>query len=219
MITTENDIKVLYREDFSQLQTELNQLASQYHPDIINLDKLYSVFLVLSRQEEEAMDVVRKSIATDQLELLDVERNAVFREFVDRVKSPSNQFNEIVHLSALRLEVLLDQYVDITRRSYDHKTTAFYKLIKETSDTYLTDVHMIGLAPWTLKLDHKNREFDALMKIRYDEVATRTGLQIEQVRMDIDAVYQNMSDQMNAQIKVNVAIKYEAFVKYLNQRE
>ena len=212
-------IEDLCREEYSLLQAEFKELMNQYYSGDIANEKLFSVFLDLYKQEEEAMDEVRKTIITDQLDLLDVERNCVFRGFVDRVKSPSNCINEDVHRAAIGLKVLLERYGNITRRYYDQKTTAFNKLIQEITGTSLDDVYMVGLAPWTSKLDDINKAFDALMKIHYDEVATKTGLKVEQVRLRIDTVYRNMSDLLNAQIRKNVAIKYKSFVKCQNAHE
>jgi len=212
-------IEDLCREEYSLLQAEFKELMNQYYSGDIASEKLFSVFLDLYKQEEEAMDEVRKTIITDQLDLLDVERNCVFRGFVDRVKSTSNCINDDVHRAAIRLKVLLEQYGNITRRYYDQKTTAFNKLIQEITVTSLANVYMVGLAPWTLKLDDKNKAFDALMRLRYEEVATRTGLKVELVRFRLDTVYRNMSDLLNAQIRKNVAIKYKLFVKCLKEHE
>ena len=209
-------IKIFQRKESFQLRKEFKRMVSLYQVGAVDMDKLFLVFLEIYRQEEESLDVARKSSTTNQLERMDVERNIVFRGFVDGVRSASKCFDEDVQQASFRLNGLLGRYENITRRACYKKTSGFYNLILEITSTYFADVDMLGLAPWILQLDSANRAVDLLSKIHYDKVTAATGLQRKQVQRQIEAACQHKADQLNAQIKLKVAIKFEVFVKCMD---
>jgi len=211
-------MRIFQREKSFHLQKEFKKLVTRYQVGAVDMDKLFLVFLEIYQQEEEALEEARKNITTDQLERIDIERNIVFRGFFNGVKSASNCFDEDVQQAAFRLNVLLCRYKNVTRRSCDQKTTVFYNLIQETTSSYSSDVDKVGLVPWTLQLESVNNAVDVVSKMYYDKVATKTGLQMKQVQLQIDAAYQQKADQVNALIKLKVALKFEEFVKCIDTR-
>jgi hypothetical protein len=211
-------IKILQRKESFQLRKEFKKMVSLYQVGAVDMDKLFLVFMEIYRQEEEALEVARKRIATNQLERMDIERNIIFRGFLDGVKSSGNCIDADVQQSFSRLNGLLGRYENITRRACYKKTSGFYNLTQEITSLYIADVDLLGLAPWILQLDSANRAVDLLSKLHYDKVAAKTGLMRKQVQRQIEAACQHKADQLNAQIRLKVAIKFAVFVKCMDAR-
>ncbi len=218
MKTIKINLPYLHNEEHFQFPTEFKDLVNLYKAGTIDIEELFKAFLILYAQEYEALNVVRKTISTEELGKIDKQRNQIFRGFVDGVKSNLNSPDEQINLAARRLQLVLDQYGNIARKTYDDKTPAIYKLIQEARTTYLADITLLGLINWINQLETINLSFDSMMKARYAEDAAKTELQMKQVRLLIDASYRAIADQLDALIKVNGVAKYEAFVKDLNVR-
>jgi hypothetical protein len=113
---------------------------------------------------------------------------------------------------------VFDHYGNVTKKNYDEETAAINSLITDLNSTYSTDVATLGIAGWLTELKANNDAFDALMKSRYTEEATKTQLRMKQVRKEVDKAYDTIVNRINALIIVNGLRPYAAFVNELNER-
>jgi len=218
MKTIKINLPYLHNEEHFQFHTEFKDLVNLYKAGTIDIEDLFKAFLILYAQEYEALNVIRKTISTEELGKIDKQRNQIFRGYADGVKSDLNNPDEKINMAARRLQVVLDQYGNIARKTYDDKTPAIYKLIQEARTTYLADITLLGQMRWIDQLETINLSFDSKMKARYAEDVAKTELQMREVRLQVDKSYRGIADQLDALIKVNGVAKYEAFVKDLNVR-
>ena len=218
MKTIKITLASLHNEEHFQFHTEFKDLVNLYKAGTIDIEDLFKAFLILYAQEYEALNVVRRTISTEELGKKDKRRNQAFRGYADGVKSNLNSTDEKISTAARRLQLVLDQYGNIARKSYDDKTPAIFKLIQEARTTYLDDITLLGQMRWIDQLETENIGFDLMMKERYAEDAAVTELRMKKVRIQVDASYRAIADQLDALIKVHGLAKYEPFVKELNVR-
>lgn len=218
MKTTRISLRNLHNEEHFQFQSEFNDSVIKLGADKLDILEAYNVYVPFFNQEQSALQLIRKSGTTDMISNADLDRDNLFRGFVDAVKSALNHFNPEKQAAAGRIQILLDQYGNVARKPYNKETADLTKLVSEMNTTYKADVTLLGLTDWIQEIDNKNKAFDALMKTRYTEGAAQTELRMIHVRTDVDAAYKAILNRLDALMLLNGAAKYEAFVKELNER-
>lgn len=218
METTKIELARLRNEEHFQFQTEFTDLVTETGAEALNIETQFTAYQPLYAQENEALQVIRKSATTKELADADTDRDTLYRGLADAVNSGLNHFNADKRAASARLKIVFDQYGNVARKTYDEETAAITKLVQEATGTYSADVATSGLADWVIELDAKNKAFDALMKSRYSEEAGKTELRMKSVRLDIDAAYRDIINRLDALMLINGSANYEAFVRELNTR-
>ena len=218
MKTSKIKLSFLHNEEHFQFHTEFVASVAQYGAQTLNIEAAVGSYTNYYNQENQALQVIRKSATTEQLASADAERDDIFRGMVDAVKSVQNHFNADKRAAANRIKVLLDQYGNVARKPYDDETAAITKMVQELNGTYLADANAIAITEWITELDARNKAFDTLMKSRYSEEASKTELQMREVRAEVDVAYRAIADRLDALMLINGTANYEAFVRELNAR-
>jgi hypothetical protein len=218
MQTNNINLARLRNEEHFQFNTEFKGLASNLDVKALNLFDAFSFYLPFYDQEEEALQLIRKSATTDQLAEADTVRDVTFRGFSDAVKSSLNHFNADKRTAAARFNVLLNQYGNVARKPFAEETAAIYKLVKEAQNAYASDISTLELKDWVEELDSKNKAFEALMASRYSEEANKTELRMNEVRINIDGAYHLFTERLDALVTINGVSAYESFLRELNAR-
>ena len=209
----------LRNEEWFQFYTEFKALVEQYTAAALNIDALFSVFVTLYAAADEALEIIRKSATTAQIADADVNRDGTFRGFSNAVKSMLDHFDTLKRDAAKRVQIVINTYGNMARRSYDDQTASTYNFLQEMTGKYAADIALLGLGDWITQLDADNKEFDSLMKNRYDETSERTNLRLQPIRLETDRNYRDTLDRLDALTLINGAIPpHSTFINELNSR-
>jgi hypothetical protein len=208
----------LRNAEWFQFFTEFKSLVKLYHPDVLNIEALFAVFVVLYADVDEAMEIIRKSATTEQLIEADNNRDAGFRGLSDAVKSSLNHFDPAKREAARRVQIVLDQYGNVARKPYDAETASIYNFVQEMNGAHADDIATLGLGDWVVRLDADNQTFEALKNTRYSEKEQKPVFRVKELRKKIDSNYRNMLDRIDASILLNGEAQYAAFVNAYNIR-
>jgi len=168
--------------------------------------------------EFSVLNVVRKSLVTDDLIDSNAVRNGTFRGIFDTVKGSCNHYDEERQIAAKRLMIVFNTYGNVADKSYDEETASVSKLIAELQNNYSNALETMGITTWVAKLQEQNIAFDMLKKTRYSEDASKTQLKMKNARLSVDASYKGIVTRINALIIVNGNMMYRDFVNELNIR-
>jgi hypothetical protein len=124
----------------------------------------------------------------------------------------------MVKQSALRVQVVLDEFGNIAAKSFDEETAAIVSLNSKLNQYYEADVETLGIAGWLEELQVNNESFEQLMRHRYSKEAIKTQLRMKSVRHEVDDAYRTIIDRINALIIVNGEANYKEFVDEMNER-
>jgi hypothetical protein len=208
----------LRNEEWFQFYTEFKEIIEERFPGTLNIEALFATFLILYANANETLEIIRKSATTEQLAEADTTRDIVFRGFYNAVQSALYHFDAMKRAAAKRLQVVLDHYGNIGRKSYDEETAAITNLLQDFTSAYASDIALLGLGDWLAQLDADNKAFRNLMKTRYTEDAGKTDLRMKDVRKDTDRIYRDIIDRIEALMLINGETEYAPFVKELNVR-
>lgn len=218
MKTLKSHFEALRNEEHLQFQSEIKTLIEQYDAAKLGIEPQFRQFMEQYTNEVNAINVITKSATSDQLVQVDNERDEIFRGLSDTVKANLNHRNPAKRDAATRLKVLFDFYGNVARKPYNEETTAIVKIVSELNGKYGADSEVIGLKEWIADLESKNNEFDALMKIRFTEGATKLDVAMKSTRVEIDSINREIATMLDALMLVNGSQAYEPFVREYNAR-
>jgi len=212
-----NSVKLQNEEHF-KFQTDFKGLLDKFNPRALGIGPQYVDYMMYYSNEEEALDVIRKSALTDDLAIADALRDATFRGLVGTVKSATNHFKAENRANAARLEVVFNNYNNIAVKPYEQETVAIDQLVKDLLLTYPTDIAALGLTDWVTELKTQNTAFDNLKKTKHTEDSSKTSFKMKVERGKVDEKYRAIVKRINALIEVNGPTAYISIVAELNSR-
>ena len=196
-------LPLLHNEEHFQFQKEFKELVELTGAKTLDIEKDFSDYLPFYVQEEEALNLVRKSATTDQIEFADKDRDDLINGLAGTVKYLLKHFDQEKRAAAARYKIVLDAYGDIANKPYDDETAAIHKLVLESKGPYAADVATLAIADWMGALETKNQFFQSLKDDRNSEEAQKTMKRMKTVRIDIDAAYKLIVKRINALITIN----------------
>jgi len=178
----------------------------------------YATYFPLFKDEEEALNFVRKSSYSELLSQADIVRDNTIDGMDDAIKSGLKHFDAAVREASRRLKILRDTTGDIAKKAYNKESGDIVKLLADLNGPYAADVKTAKIDDWVTELDANQKEFVKTQNHRYDELGEKTRLRMKQVRVEVDGAYRTMVEKINALIIVNGEAPYVDFVNKLNQR-
>ena len=206
----------LRNDEHFQFQTEFRDLVNKFNAEELSVRPQFSAYLPLYAQEDEAFKKIVKSAITAEIQEADKRRDLLFRGMIDANKSTLNHFQKEKQDAAKRLKVLFDTYGNVAQKPLNEETSALYNLLQDLRGKYADDAEKTHLDEWADELETANKDFDRLVKDRYEESAEKTDLVLKQVRAQVDDAYRTITDRIDALVIVEGQDKYEGFIKNLN---
>jgi len=111
---------------------------------------------------------------------------------------------------------VFDTYGNATKMSLIEETSTIYNLLQDLELKYSAEVAAVGLEQWVAELGTRNEAYEALVRSRFAEAATKTDIVLRDARDQIDVSYTGMCDLLGAYMLVQGEAAYEAFVRALN---
>lgn len=211
-------IELLRNQEWFQFYTDFKTAVSQFDSAILGIDALFANFLVLYNSADEVLEMIRKSATTEQIADADTNRDGTFRGLIDAIKSALNHFDPAKREAAKRLQIVVNTYGNLARKSYDEETASIYNFLQELNGDYAANITLLALNDWVVQLEADNKTFDTLMQNRYTEGSGKTNLRMQTIRLDTDRCYRDMLDRLDALMLINGDEVYAPFVNELNAR-
>ncbi|MDR2466495.1 MAG: DUF6261 family protein [Prevotellaceae bacterium] len=212
------DFRRLRNEEWFQLFTEFRDLVLKYNADELNIAELWATFLLLYADADTALEIIRKSADTALMIEADHVRDHTFRGFVDAVKSARNHFDPAKRAAAEKLIIIFDHFGNLAHKAFNEETAGIHNLLEEfdrgAPETELP-VDVLGLRDWANKLAADNDAYEALVKDRNTEVASRSKLRMKEVRSDLQEVYYKMVARIEATMTLNGEV--QPFTDFVNE--
>jgi hypothetical protein len=116
------------------------------------------------------------------------------------------------------LQVVIENYGDITRKTYDDESAAINDLLREfATGGHAPHVATLALGEWTQQLAAANDAFIALMRQRYGEIARDPDARMKDARAAVDNHFRAMIDRLEAIITLNGIDFAEELAPFVNE--
>ncbi|MEI7475786.1 MAG: DUF6261 family protein [bacterium] len=212
------DLAKLHNEEHFQFQTEFKTQVEVFTAISLNIEAKFDNYLLKYAEEDEALVFINKSTYTNQIAAADAKRDSIFNGLRETVKAARNHFTPAVVQAANNLMVIFDAHGNVAVKPYDEETAAITSLVADLQGDFAADVALVGVTAWVVELKASNISFELVVTNRYSEESAKTILRMKRVRKEIDKLYQEIVNLINAMILVNGDSHYKDFVTEMNHR-
>jgi SMC interacting uncharacterized protein involved in chromosome segregation len=210
----------LHNNEHFQFMTDFDKLIILYLATELGIDSLYPAFKSALTAEDTAIRIELGSLKSKTIEQLDKLRDRILTAISLRLKSTLlSPFDDEIE-SAEALKRVVDLYGDVRNISYNEESAALTNLVNNMQlPANETHIVKVGITTWVAELKRVNEQFITVFNERNSELSVRESGDVRPVRKQLDPIYEQMVEKINASIvletaKPNVA----AFVGEHNQK-
>ncbi|MDR1553899.1 MAG: DUF6261 family protein [Prevotellaceae bacterium] len=204
-----NEAHVEYNETF-------DSIIVRHNPQALGVQQQYDDYKTALDTEVSALDVIRKSGYTGEINAQDNVRDGILRGFIDGVKSAMHHFDTSKRHAAAKLNTVIEHYGNVARKTFDEETVAIDDLLRELNDRHVAEVQLLSLNDWLTQLDAENQTFRQLMAARYAEIARRPAAKMKTARFATDRALRLLLNMIEALVMVNGIDSYKTLINELN---
>ena len=204
--------------NMSHFQFLRNVLAfiSEAGVETLGLRALYDKLDALLKRESALLRRTDKSSLTGQIKDEDSIRDGLCRAITTITKAYLKHRLPATREAARKLKIVLDNYSNVTRISYDEQTAAVGVLLRSLKEDHQDEVEMLRLNDFVEELERVNLLIDDLINLRMDEEAAKTKDVMKKLRPEADAVYYEIRRYIDAAVIFEGEAKYKAFIDKMN---
>ncbi|MDR2119568.1 MAG: DUF6261 family protein [Tannerella sp.] len=212
-------IRFSYLRNEAHLQFLLlvKKLLNGYSAVAAIVTELITPFFELISLESTLVDAVRASEYTE--ELVEADRR-VDRDIVginSAIESALHHYDEKVVKDAKILELRMKGFRgEIEKKSYEEESAAVKILVNDLLTTYSPQVATLGIGGWVGEINLAQAEFEQLFILRNAQIAARPKQKLREVRKEVEAVYRQIVERIEAYCVINGDKDCSGFIDELN---
>lgn len=189
--------------------------GSSMSENILSMNNLFKEKIA---QEDEAIIVLRKNELTNPIAGADRERDTINSGFKFYVRAYANSLEVEKEEAARRIQVLIDNYGDLSRRSYNKQSEATRNFLQDIDRYNASDIETIDAGWWIEQLEKKNNNVIELMDDRFSLNATRATEAVREIRVEIDRIYYQIAAMLEAGYILSEGASYGSIIDHINER-
>jgi hypothetical protein len=195
------ELKRLHNEEWFGFFTDFKAQAEAAGTSTLQIDELFQLFLPLYAKADKRLEVLSKSVYTQDLENADKRRDELFRGLHTVVRGLLHQPGEDKQEAARRLSNLLDHYKRLILNStYVEESAAVYNLLQDLGGAYADEVTLLALTEWVTAIATAEAAFLAIRSQRNAESIDKPKEDLKKIRTEVDTLYRGMADTLNVKL-------------------
>jgi hypothetical protein len=194
--------RLLTNELHFRFHKENEALYDKYDPNQLGIQEFTDSFKEALQKEDIALTYIRKSAETERIAELDNKFDFTFEGMRDYVFSHLKHYLEKTRHAAENLKVVFDKYGNIGKEPYRQELGSSYNLLQDLRNR-TEDIEIINLGPWMDAHEAAANELADLLDKRTSETAKKTDLRMKEARQEVDMVYQQITDRIDAMINLH----------------
>ena len=204
-----NDEHFMFNTEFRDMLAKAAAIKAKVLPQ-------FDAYGALLDREDEGLKKITKSALTAKIHEEDKIRDDLYTGMTELTAAMLRHPLENRREAAKRLKIVFDTYGHISKKTLNEQTSAVINILQELKGAYAADAQTIGLNDYIPLLESHNDALEALVKGRYDETAAKTDVVIKDVRLKVDAAYEDITARVNALELLEGGELYENFIKTFN---
>ncbi|MDR3193857.1 MAG: DUF6261 family protein [Tannerella sp.] len=206
----------LHNSEYFQFFTEEKDLIDLATPAALGIAPQYPAFVTKYYLLDDNLKLIFKSPVTAERVEADHVRDNTFAGTHGAVQNAKHHFNPEIVKAAGRVAIVFDTYGNIAHKSYNEETADIFNLLRELRTHHAPDIELLGLLPWLEKLEADNLYFESLTKERIDEMAKVSEDTVKAIRLDLNAIHDDIVARVNARLLLMPDDICENFARKLN---
>jgi hypothetical protein len=176
-----------YYIKYNPLTLEIEIFMVEYHDALIDLDT--------------AVERIRKSADTDRIAVLDDEFGKSYMGMAEYTRAYLKHYDPKMRHAAENLIVIFDHYGNIGKQAYRQELGSSVNLLQDLR-AHSVDVSTLALEPWMQAHEASATALASLLNARTSEEAKQSNIRVVDARRRMEAVYQQVTDRIDAVINL-----------------
>ncbi len=210
------NLNALRNEEHCQFMNDAVTVIAKQQAGALQVQPEFDSLKAAHAEELALLELLSKSFATDSLTELDAKRDNLFRGLALAVESALYHYDPAKAAVAKRISIVMNEYGNVARKSYNAESAALSKLAIEAKTIYEKEFVALELIDWVSHLELANNMFQEVMHHRYDESASKAEGNMKDARSTADAAYSALCDKLDAFMLITNDAKYDTAIKALN---
>jgi hypothetical protein len=188
------------------------------HPSVMAIvTALLIEYTRLVELEGKLVDFSRASKYTELLAELDRKLDQYIIGFNYAIDSALKHYDPTIVEAAKIIEVRMKAFNgSIDKKSYEEESAAVKILVADLKTTYQPQIAILKLEDWVMTISNTQSEFEQLFIERNVELANRPSERLRDVKKDVNAMYYQIVERIDAYNILNTDAEVIAFVNELN---
>ncbi|MDR0714017.1 MAG: DUF6261 family protein [Bacteroidales bacterium] len=193
--------RALPNEQHFRFHTENDGLYTKYGVSALGIEPFILPFRSKLSDLDAALERIQKSAETERIALADQEFDRSFSGMHGYTHSCMNHFNSEVRRAAENMMIVFDHYGNIGKEAYRQELGSSFNLLQDLR-ARPDDLAALALEPWIAAHEQAANALAALLDARNVETSKQTDLIVRQTRRELDAIYQQITDRIDAMINL-----------------
>jgi hypothetical protein len=185
-----------------RFHTENDALYAKYGSEPLGISVFIGPFHIRLAELDTALERIGRSAETERAATADHEFDVSFSGLREYARSCLHHFDPAVRLAAENLDIVFGHYGNIGKEAYRQELASSYNLMQDLR-ARKDSVTSLNLEPWMQAHEQAAATLAALLDERTGETAQQTDLRVRQTRRELDAVYQQIADRIDAMINLH----------------
>jgi hypothetical protein len=208
-------IYVLPNELYFRFHVENDGIYAKYGVVALGIEPFMNPFRSKLYDLDIALERVGKSAETERIVIADSEFDRSFSGMREYSRSCLNHFDPAVRRAAENLDIVFEHYGNIGKEPYRQELASSHNLLQDLR-AKTADVTAMNLEPWMTAHEQAANTLVSLLDARTVETSKQTELRVVQVRRELDGIYQQITDRIDAMINLQGKNFVSGFVAEYN---
>jgi hypothetical protein len=205
----------LANELYFRFHAENDALYARYGVEPLGIQAFIASFRTRLSELDVALERIGRSADTARAAAADHDFDVSFSGLREYARSCLHHFDPAVRRAAENLDTVFAHYGHIGREAYRQELASSYNLMQDLR-ARKDDVTALNLEPWMQAHEQAAAALAAILDERTTETARLTDLRVRQTRRELDAVYQQITDRIDAMINLYGSDFVPGFVSEYN---
>ena len=210
-------LNALQNEEHAGFHTYVSEYITEDANVTLKVQLQLSDYKLKLAIEKSVLDLIQKNSYTRRANDADAARDKPIRGFFGVVEGMLHHFNPAVAQAAYNVNLINENFSNITRLSDDKQTQAFDSYIAAI-DAASADISLLGLTDWVTEMKATHAAFLEVVKSRNAEKDDKPDINMKQARVDTELAYNALVDRINAFITIEGDAVFAPLVTKINGR-
>jgi len=201
-----------------QFHADIIKLVNDTGADALKIAALWAAHTALFASLDTTLKKIVMSANSPKIQDADRARDELYVGFKKFLAGLCDHYDATMRDAALKVQVVVHTYSNVTAKSLSEETGAIYNLARELrSDKYKDLVAQLGLTQWVAKIELQNAICATLIQVHDRGNTGKPHTSVIKERRALDESYKHIVDIINAQLLLGQLTGAEAFVNTANE--
>jgi hypothetical protein len=193
--------RLLPNETFYRFMSENYVYYLKYNPATLEIEVFMVEYVAAMNDLDLSLERIRKSAETERIAQLDVEFDRSYMGMEEYVRACLKHYDPKMRYAAENLMIIFKHYGNIGKQAYRKELGSSANLLQDLRARSV-DVATLALHQWMLAHEEAAAALALLLNTRTTEDAKQSDIRVSDARLRMEAVYQLVTDRIDAVINL-----------------